>query len=549
MTLLKSLEPLPPNSMLFKPSLLVATLVLGGLSSGVAVGGPGMGVSSVVQELTEAQLVGTWKGTTGAHRKRILVVAAGGSCTLDGVAGTWSLKRSGELRVRAGSESFPGDASRKGKGLVVEINGKRSRFRLQAEAKDDGFQEMAGGSGDGVQVNAAGDRSKPDFGFPFPQAPKGIEIGSWAGLYRSGAFELLVGTTGPAGVGGALQGEMLRGRSRWGFTLVPTERGATGCFSPKDGSVAFEVTKSRTGLTLHFGSQRLVFTRSKSDAVQPMPGATAPPLPKLKGVASAPAQTYTDPQGYYSFDMPKDWSAESSELGLVVNPGFKPTDTLDALIIVGTGRLEPGDLHRAPTAIIDRDERELRQSYTNEGIRLQAPRRPAQAVQVGSYPGAVQEWKGTLANGTKVEVWLGAASAKGYYITVAAILAKGRENEFLPDVKRILATMEVNPPDRRPELERQFAGRRISQTSNTDSGSFSTIYEFRADGSVSSRSLFSGSIGLDMANGETTDIGTYAVVGEVLYMTFPISEQSHDLTLQGSRVTGVKMGGRVRSLE
>lgn len=503
-----------------------------GFSFGLAFSGSpsaGLGSRPVSNPAPQAGLIGIWRGTTGALRKRELMLQSGGACSLDGATGTWAFDGADRITLRLPTESFTATYALDGKKLELKIHGRRSRLRWKGAA----------GSAPAVDPKAKPEPEPVTRGpvtAPFAGAVAAARVHQWAGVYRSGEWSLDLASAGDATLNGTLQ----KDGQVWRIVLVATATGGAGCMTSAGATFPFHAVGTAEGLTLTCGVENRAFQRT---------GGGAGPAPALEGIATAPAKRYRDPDGYFSFEMPAEWTVQATEEGLFINPGFEATDTLDALIMVETGALQEGDKRFTPAQLIDRDEPDLRQAYVAEGIRLERPRQGSRAVRVGAYEGAVQEWKGELATGQAIDAWIGGATGKGYYITVAGIILSERQGEFLPHVKRILATMELSPPDRRPDLEQQFVGKRVRESTTSESGFFGTTYGFGAGGTVTSETFMSGSIGLDVASASMGDAGQYAVVGKTLYLRFDGKETAYDLGLDGKRVTGVWMGGKLRSLD
>lgn len=228
---------------------------------------------------------------------------------------------------------------------------------------------------------------------------------------------------------------------------------------------------------------------------------------------------------------------------MLVNPGFGPEDTLDALILLTYGELEASDRNVPPAALIERHSPAFKRDLRKEGIQLGKPLSKARAVLVGEVPGGVKEWSATVQGGKKVDVWLGTIVKRDCYLSVGAVIVDGAAERFLPRIKRIFFTLEASPPERNPALERLLAGRSIGKVDINASGSFTTTYAFHDGGGVTSLSMMSGSPSdFDPVSMSSEQQGRYEVVGDVLYMYFGSGQESGVVSVEAGRLVGVLFG-------
>lgn len=148
-----------------------------------------------------------------------------------------------------------------------------------------------------------------------------------------------------------------------------------------------------------------------------------------------------------------------------------------------------------------------------------------------------------------MNVWIGCVTSNGHHVAVMCLTVGDSTDRYLPGARRILASLEYDAPERNPALERQVAGRRVSQSETTDSGFFGTVYEFHTDGSVMCKTMMSGMIGIGDVGGANEEWGTWMVVGTTLYLEFDDREETAELIQSGGRVTGIRQGGKAHSFE
>lgn len=292
-------------------------------------------------------------------------------------------------------------------------------------------------------------------------------------------------------------------------------------------------------LELRVGAERLRYRR-----VEPVQGYQVPPA--LGEVDRSAGRRHRAAQGEFSFELPAGWSvgAESEE-GLWIQPGLAPGETLDALILVQHGELELEDQNVAPAALVDRHEAAFRAEMKAAGIELAPAAQRARAVLVGDVPGAVQEWRGKTADGRELRLWLGGVVRRDAWLTVAGALLSGREERFLPGLKRVFATLAPAAPERNQELERLLAGRSFSRSESFGrAGSSTSWYSFGADGRVKKELSMGGLSGLSgSVHGSSEEWGRYEAIGPTLYLYFRDGQSTAEAALEGGGISGLRMHG------
>jgi hypothetical protein len=263
--------------------------------------------------------------------------------------------------------------------------------------------------------------------------------------------------------------------------------------------------------------------------------------PALRGVFDGKVATYRHPEGYFSLDLPIGWTqANLTEAGVLFNPGLKATDTLDCLLVVTFGELEENERGVAINELLDRQEAELRRDMQAQQIALQPPKGKSDKVLVVDLPGAELTWQGR-AGGHPVTVWVGAIAVREYYLAVVAVIVQGQEERFLPGCKRMFRSLQPKPPQRDRASEAALIGGEFAHSSMYSGGSTTRVYTFRRNGTVHRRSMMSSSSGFDVGS-DASSVGSYEVVGPVVYLRFKDGQEIARIERSGGAVVGLTMG-------
>jgi hypothetical protein len=490
-------------------------------------------VASTALAGTDPDLAGEWVGIDEGNKGRKMVLRSDGRGSLHGTDFSWDVPRSGVLRCTEGGETVELSYSIDGDRLRIVVGGKTANFR-RAEAatappprpsdtdnplvpKEPDFARKFEGDGVSLSLAKVGDRT-------------------YEGKLRHGGKEYPVKAT------------------REGSKL-------SGTFASGDQSFSFAATLSGDTLTLTSGGKTYRLEGEASRAANPLgagpaanplgakPGGAAAkkgaPVP-LEGVDKGAASRFEHPRGYFSFEMPKGWKVwRQTEDGLLLNPGLTEKDSLDAIIVVSYGQLDAEDRNQPIADLLTRYEPELEQELAGQGIRLGKAAGEVEKVAIGDVPGAVRSWAGSTAAGQALTVWFGGLVKREYYLSVSAVIVKGKEDRFLPKVKRIFLTMKPRPPQRNLKAEEALVGKRFTKSSGGSGGSFHTTYTFRAGGQVEKEMLMSGMVGLSDVGGDSTEAGRYEVIGEELFLYFKGGQSSGRLVVEGGAITGIRFGEAV----
>jgi hypothetical protein len=281
-----------------------------------------------------------------------------------------------------------------------------------------------------------------------------------------------------------------------------------------------------------------------SAAGLPAPERVAPP-PPLDSVYTGAAERFQHPRGWYSFEMPRGWTlASQAEDYLVINPGLGPGDTLDSIVMVSHGRLEPEDRNSSVEQLFQKNQPEIGELFTQLQLRMRRPRTGPERVLVGDVPGAQQTWSGRTADGKAVVVWMAGLVKREYFLFVFGLALEDKQELYLPRVKRIFSSLRITPPERNPQLEAALVGRQIANNRTDSSGSTTYIYTFRADRSVHKLSMisFANTGGVGVSGGSSEDIGRFEVIGDEVYLYFGSGQSVGTVVLEGGRLAGVRFG-------
>jgi hypothetical protein len=183
---------------------------------------------------------------------------------------------------------------------------------------------------------------------------------------------------------------------------------------------------------------------------QPAPGAPAPATPApapspaggpLEGAWEGPAQRVQHASGF-SYDVPEGWSVRGEQEGMIVlDPGYRQGGTLEALVFLNHGEPDDADRAKTPVELLrDLGPQLMPQLQVEPAGEAAAPT----PITVGGVNGAQATWPGRqLQNGVPVTLWAGGLIAQGKYVVVVALVQQGKEADYLPRAKRVLASVRL----------------------------------------------------------------------------------------------------------
>ncbi len=268
----------------------------------------------------------------------------------------------------------------------------------------------------------------------------------------------------------------------------------------------------------------------------------SPPAP-LEGMHRGAVTTFLHPRGWFSIEMPAGWSvASQSESGLVINPGLTSTDTLDALVVVNLGELDPARTAASLTETFRDIQPALLRDLQSQGIEVVDDGAPPLPVDLAHLSGLVKQWRGR-AGGRNVQVWVGGVAQDGYYLAVLSVIVAGQEARFLPGVKRILHSVQPRPPQRDPAIERALEGAEFLASDSRPGGSFTTVFEF-ASGNDVKKTMIAGGRGTVLGGGASEEWGSYEVVGDEVHLSFHDGTDALVLMIEQGRIVALHRDGR-----
>jgi hypothetical protein len=462
-------------------------------------------------------LHGSWKGVGEDNADEVLEFRADGTAVSDGERVRWALVRQGLLRITGEDGPFEVAYRLAGDRLVLTLFGDEYPYQRVGRPAPPPVETP---------------RPAPPVDNPLAQPPAGNPLarpGPDAYARRFAGNDIALELSGSAAAG--YRGTLEFAGATYPVTARLDQAGLRGTFEVGGQPFAFEARLDGDRLRLRSGGNEYQLEA---------PPLAADPAPAVQDIA-APAEgggtRWQHPRGWFGFEMPRGWSvARELEDGLMLNPGLAPTDTLDALILVRHGRLDEAERRLAPVELIRRGEPDLRQELAGQGIRIGPAEKAPRAVQVGAAPAAEQTWRGTTQNGITVEVWLGALVEGEFSVAVVAVLVDGKGARFMPQIRRVFETLSANPPKDDPTA---LAGRSFSHSETfPGSGSFHTIYEFRADGTVRKQMIVSGGD----VGGDSDEVGRFEVVGDEVTLSFGDDRSSGKIVVEGGVVRGLRFG-------
>lgn len=241
--------------------------------------------------------------------------------------------------------------------------------------------------------------------------------------------------------------------------------------------------------------------------------------------------------GAVSFEAPAGWTiVNESADGALLNPGFAPTDTLDALVIVMHGELE-ADEQGAPLTQVVRDRLpDLASELRDQAIVVDFDGAKPRVVKTASGDGVVVEAAGRANDARDVKVWLGVARNGATFAVVLGVLTVERASNFLPPLARVHATMSFVEPS---GGEAELAGSEFGHSSIGSGGnSLTTVYTFGAAGQVTRRTMFSSSIG----GSDRSVGGRWTVDGDTVTMTFADGTTTARLVGSNGEISALQIG-------
>jgi hypothetical protein len=124
----------------------------------------------------------------------------------------------------------------------------------------------------------------------------------------------------------------------------------------------------------------------------------------------------------------------------------------------------------------------------------------------------------------------------------------GKEERYLPGVRRLLYSVNARPPQRNAAAEQALAGAEFSAIETRPggrSGSFSTIFAFASSNRVKKTLMMGGMAGLAGVGGSSEEWGGYEVIGDEVMLVFKDGHDTLRLVVEGGRIVAIARGDRV----
>ena len=323
-----------------------------------------------------------------------------------------------------------------------------------------------------------------------------------AGIWQAPATAIVLREDGTANVDGAPATWRRFGRKKLRFKI-----------GSEVSRPAFTLQDDR--LTIQWEAGPQVYSRVAVDFPEVPPSLALGEAPPPKGKS----KKWRHPRDFFTCELPYRWRVEAiDEWLMVVDPGLRGKDTLEAIVFVGWGELDGGDGGRTPVSLMKKYEAQWLRDLRKDGLKFRKAKTPPRRVLVGDVPGAEQEWSGQTKKGQAIRLWAGSIVKRDAFLYVAALAVEGKEAQYFPRAKEMFLSVIPTPPERNRPMEQRLVGKMITNTANTSSGGTGWKYQFHEGGAVDSFWYLTGIIGLDLANTSQQEWGTYEVFGDTLYL-------------------------------
>ncbi len=340
-------------------------------------------------------------------------------------------------------------------------------------------------------------------------------------------------------VGTLYSGTLTFGEESWAISSNQNANSLSGTFNV--GEESFPFTAKLTGDKLSFETGGNKFQLLGD----PLPSGNTGIPPKLQKIADGPTHPWKHPRGWFSMELPQGWSiGETDQDFILINPGFKETDTLDAIILLTFGTLEKREQNLDVAELMTKRIPDFQTFFRDQLIQVDQPDGPAQKVLAGNVPGATLSWQGKAAKGQAVKVWTASVIKRNAFLTMIAIVLGENSDKYLPKSKQVFMSLQPNPPELNPQLMRAVAGRKLVLNLSGEGGTFFTTYQFSADRSVSRETMAGGITGGYDVNANSTLSGTWEVIGDELYMYFKDGQEGGQILLSNGAPAHVQLSSQ-----
>lgn len=165
---------------------------------------------------------------------------------------------------------------------------------------------------------------------------------------------------------------------------------------------------------------------------------------------TGPAQRRQNGGGTWSCEIPAGFTVlNEAGAAMVVNPGLPPGQqpgAQDAALVCAIGELSPEERQQDPRALMKSEIPSLLQMLEGQGITISQPSDPV-VTQINGLPTGVYQWSGqSTYTQAQLTVWMGVVVRGPRYVLVMGVVQKGKESQYLPKIKRLLASTQIGEP-------------------------------------------------------------------------------------------------------
>lgn len=244
------------------------------------------------------------------------------------------------------------------------------------------------------------------------------------------------------------------------------------------------------------------------------------------------------------FELPVGWRvARRDGDAALLDPGFAPTDTLDALVLVVGGEVEAAQRRLSIVDLLRHHLRALAADLQQQGIEVDVRRANVRAAELPEGRGAEVELAGTAGGERPVTVWVGATRNDGRWMAVVAVVVKGQVDKFLPGARHVFTTAKFASEDAAEALPigagGALAGLEFGSSSFGSDASLTTVYRFGNGGNVQRRTMFSSPMG----GSDKQTPGTFALRGDVVTIRCGEDVVEGRLERRDGGIVALRIGG------
>ena len=263
--------------------------------------------------------------------------------------------------------------------------------------------------------------------------------------------------------------------------------------------------------------------------------------------AKVPAPTIepTEVVGNARFALPEGWSVLRGDGSVaLLNPGFRSTDTLEALVVVAS---EPRPSRAAGSDAVAL----LREQLPKLAIDLEQQqvdcRLLPKSVVAGELPGG-RPFAELRANGfaegrRPVTVWLGALAGERDLALVLVVALRGKDERYVAGARQVLGGLQFGAPaaaSAKPYAAAdELAGLEFGTESFGSDSSLTTVYKFGRGGALQRRTMFSSPFG----GSDQEASGRYERTGDTVVVRVGDEVVRGVVQRRGTQVAALRIGG------